>query len=194
MEDREGPGKVESALMPNRLDYTVYQPSHRVALATSEVLKAELAEVKIRKVELTRDRNFDTPEGKTPEPGSVVIPDDHPACWLEGLPNSKGPMLVNCQLVAFEGKTKDGRKVDVAVRLEIVGSDQRTVVSVQVGGQGDASGSKDLIDKIAERVQNPSTRPGSPEERAALKAAFDPGRRADIDFSEATGEITIRTG
>jgi hypothetical protein len=184
--------KVEMAWMPNRLDYTVYQPSHRVALATSEVLKAELAEVKIRNVELTQDKHFDTPEGKTPVPGSVVIPDDYPACWLEGLPISKSPILVNCRLVSFAGKTKDGQRVDALVRLEIIGSDQRTVVSVQVGGHGDAKGSKNLIDKISERIQNPSTRPGSPEERAALKAAFDVGPKGDIDFSAATGEITIR--
>jgi hypothetical protein len=184
--------KVESALMPNRLDYTVYQPTHRVALATSEALKVELAEVKIRNVELTQDKHFDTPEGKTPVPGSVVIPDDYSACWLEGLPISKSPILVNCRLVAFAGKTKDGQRVDVSVRLEIVGSDQRTVVSVQVGGHGDSTGSKNLIDKISERVQNPSTRPGSPEERAALKAAFAPGPKGDVDFSAPTGEIRIR--
>ena len=184
--------KAEWAMMPNRLDYTVYQPSHRVALATSEVLKAELAEVKIRNVELTQDKHFDTPEGKTPEPDSVVIPDGYPAFWLEGLPISKSPILVNCRLVEFAGKTKDGQKVHASVRLEIVGSDQRTVVSVQVGGRGDARGSKSLIEKISERVRNPSTRPGSPEERAALKAAFDPGPKGDVDFSAETGEITIR--
>ena len=187
-----GMQKVESALTPNKLDYVVYQPSHRVALATSEALKAELAEVKICKVELTRDRNFDTPEGKSPEPGSVSIPKDHPACWLEGLSISKDPVLVNCHLVTFEGKTKGGKKVDAQVRLDMTGSDQRTVVSVQVGGHGDASGSQSLIETIAARVQNPSTRPGSPEERAALKAAFDLGPKADVDFSEATGEITIK--
>ena len=180
-------GKVEAAWMPNRLDYTVYQPSHRVALATSEALKAELAEVKIRNVELTQDKNFDTPEGKTPVPGSVVIPDGYSACWLEELPTSKGPILVNCRLVAFAGKTKDGQRVDALVRLEIIGSDQRTVVSVQVGGRGDARGSKDLIDKISERVQNPSTRPGSPEERAALKAAFDPGAEGRHRFLRGDG-------
>jgi hypothetical protein len=184
--------KVESALAPNRLDYTVYQPSHRVALAASDVLKAELAEVKIRDVELTQDKHFDTPEGKTPEPGSVVIPDDASACWLEGLPISTSPMIVNCHLVTFAGKTKDGRRVDASVRLEIVGSDQRTVVSVQVGGHGDPTRSKNLIEKISERVHNPSTRPGSPEERAALKAAFAPGPKGDVDFSATTGEIRIR--
>ena len=49
-----------------------------------------------------------------------------------------------------------------------------------------------LIDRITERVRNPSTRPGSPEEAAALKAAFVPGPKGKVDFSEATGEITIR--
>lgn len=141
---------------------------------------------------MTQDRHFDTPEGKTPMPGSFAIPDNYSACWLEGLPNVASPALVNFRLVEFAGKTKDGKKVEVAVRLEIVGSDQRTVVSVQVGGHGDPSGSKGLIEKIAERIQNRSTRPGSPEERAALKAAFAPGPKGKVDVSAATGEVTIR--
>ena len=189
---QRGMTKVESALTPNKLDYTVYLPSHRVALSTSEALKAELPEVKISRVELTRDKNFDTPEGKTPEPGSVVIPNDYPACWFDGLSGSKAPILINCRLVEFEGKTKDGQKVEVLVQLDLTGSDQRTVVSVRVGGRGDASGSERLIDSISARVQNPSTRPGSPEERDALKAAFDLGPKADLAFSEASGEVTIK--
>jgi hypothetical protein len=186
--------KAEWALMPNRLDYTVYQPSHRVALATFETLKAELAEVKIRNVELTVDKNYDTSEGKPPVMGEFEIPKDHPAFWFEGLPDTKAPTLVNCWKVAFSGKTKEGQKVEAQVRLEIVGSDRRTVVSVQVGSRGDATGSKNLIDRISERIQNPSTRPGSPEESAALKAAFDPGPKGMIDVSEETGEITIKMG
>ncbi len=183
--------RAELAWMPNRLDYTVYQPSHRVALATSEVLKAELAEAKIVDEELTEDKHFDTPEGKTPEPGDVKIPDDYPAFWLDGLVDNR-PMIVNCRLVSFAGKTKDGQKVDALVRLEIIGSDRRTVVSVQVGSHGDPKPTKVLIDKISDRVQNPSTRPGSPEERAALKAAFDPGPKADVDLFATTGDIKIR--
>jgi len=184
--------KVEWAMMPNRLDLTLYQPSHRVALAASEVLKVELAEVKIRNVELTRDKNYDTPEGKAPVPGSVVIPAEYPAFWFEGLPSSPSPILVNCRLVEFSGKTKDGQKVDVSVRLEIIASDRRTVVSVQVGGRGDARGSENLIDKISQGVQNLPIRPGSPEETAALKTTFDLGPKGDVDFSSETGEITIR--
>jgi hypothetical protein len=186
--------KAEWALMPNRLDYTVYQPSHRVALATFETLKAELAEVKIRNVELTVDKNYDTSEGKPPVLGEFEIPKDQPAFWVEGLRHTKAPLLVNCWKVTFSGKTKEGQKVEAQVRLEIVGSDRRTVVSVQVGGRGDATGSKNLIDRISERAENPSVRPGSPEERAALKAAFDPGPKGDVDFSEETGEITIKMG
>ena len=86
-----GLAKVEMALMPNRRDFTVYQPSHRVALATNEALKAELAEVRIVKIELSRDKHFNSPDGKTPEPGSVVIPNDYPACWVEGLVDLQGP-------------------------------------------------------------------------------------------------------
>jgi hypothetical protein len=184
--------KAEWAMMPNRLEYSVYQPSHRIALSTSEVLKAELAEFKIRKIELTRDSNFDTPEGKPPELGSFEIPKGHSACWFEGLPDSKAPMLVNCRLVSFSGKSKAGEKVDGEVRLEVHGSDQSTVVSVQVGGRGDATRTKQLIDRITERVQNPSTSPGSPEESAALKALFDLGPKSKVDFSASTGEITIK--
>ncbi len=184
--------KVEAAWMPNRLDCMIYHPSHRVALATAEVLKVELAEVKIRSVELTRDKNYDTPEGKTPAPDSVVIPSDYQAFWLECLPVSRSPILVNCRLVKFEGKAPDGQKVEAVVRLEVVGSDQRTVVSVQAGGHGDNRGSHYLLARINERMQNPSTRPGSPEERAALKAAFDPGPKGNVDYSAETGEITIR--
>lgn len=186
-----GLARAEAAMAPNRLDYTVYRPSHRVALATSETLKAELAEFKITRVELMRDRHFDTPDGKTPEPGAVAIPPDHSACWVEGLPATGGPLLVNCRLVSFEGKTKDGEAVDIQVRLEVVGSDQRTVASVQVGGRGDATNSRILIAKISERLVNPATQAGSPEERAALKAAFDLGPEARVDVSKESDEITI---
>lgn len=183
--------RVETALTPNRVDDMVYQPSHRVALATLEALRAELAEVKVRRVELTRDRHYDTPEGKPPAPGTVAIPGDAAVCWLDGLPDAAGPALVNCQLVAFAGKTKDGQKVDATVRLEVVGSDQRTVVSVQVGGRGDATGSRSLMDRIAAQLRSPATRPGSPEERAALRAAFIPASKGNVADSAASGEITI---
>ncbi len=184
--------RAELAWMPNRLDFTMHQPTHRVALAAFEVLKAELAEARIRDVELTRDGNYNTPEGKPPARGSVTIPDDYPAFWLEGLPGSPGPALVNCRLVTFSGKTKEGEKVEVEIRLEIAGSDHRTEGSVRVGGHGDVTKPRLLIDRITERVHNPSARPGSPEEAAALKAAFDPGPKGKVDVSGERGEIAIR--
>ena len=176
----------------HRLDWTVYQPSHRVALATFEVLKAELAEVKIVDEELTRDDHFNSPDGKTPKPGEVKIPDDYPAFWLdEFLPGL--PMIVNCRYVVIEGKTKDGKRVDVVVRLEIVSSDQRTVVSVQVGHKGeDDKITKKLIDKISERVHQPTLKPDSPEEHAALVAALGLRPSNDWDMDGTTGEIRMK--
>ena len=185
--------KAELAMMPNRLDYTVYQPSHRVALATYEVLKAELAEVKVGEIELTQDEHFNTPEGKTPKPGEVNIPDDYPGFWMDGLlATDDRPMIVNCRSCKFDGKTKDGQRVDALVRLEIMGSDQRTVVSVQVGHRGDQKATKALIDKISLKVQEPTRKPGSPEERTALKEALGLGPKDHLDLDATTGDITIR--
>ena len=54
------------------------------------MLKAELAEVKVLDIELTRDDQFDKPDGKMPKPGDVKIPDDYPAFWFDGLTNPTG--------------------------------------------------------------------------------------------------------
>ena len=172
--------------LTHRLDWTVYQPSHRVALATYEALKAELDEVKVVDIELTQDDHFNPPGGGMPRLGDLKIPDDYPAFWADGL-NPNGPVLVNCRSCDFAGKTKDGRKVEAVVRLEIMGSDQRTVVSVQVGRKRDDKASKALIDKISERVHNqPILKPGSPEERAALNKAFGPGPGKDMPKFDAS--------
>jgi hypothetical protein len=178
--------------LTHRLDWTVYQPSHRVALATYEALKGELAEVKVLNVELTQDDHFNPPGGGMPKPGDVKIPEDYPAFWADWL-NPKGPVIVNCRYCDFEGKTKDGRKVEAVVRLEIMGSDQRTVVSVQVGRKRDDKATKVLIDKISDRVHNqPILKPGSPEERTALKDAFGPRPGEEEPKALASGEYRIR--
>lgn len=187
-----GLARAETALTPNKLDYTVYQPTHRVALATWETLKADLAEARVVRVELTRDHHFDTSEGKTPAPEAVTIPPGHHACWVESPALAKEPILANCQLVSFEGKTKDGQAVEVEVRLEIVGSDQRTVAGVQVGGRGDSSNSRLLIARISERLVNLAPRPNSPEERAAVRTMFDLGPKARVEAPPGKDEITIQ--
>ena len=183
--------KAELAWMPNRLDYTVYQPSHRVALATLDVLKADLAEVKVHDIELSRDNRYNTPDGKMPKPVEVRIPDDYPAFWMDGL-DPDGPVLVNCRSVDFEGRTKAGEAVVASVRLEIMGSDQRTIVSVQVGRRGDSKATKDLIDKISERVLGPKLKPGSPEEQASLNIVFghEPGKE-ELKVLDS-GDLRIR--
>lgn len=184
----------EPVWLRHRLDWTVFQPSHRVAIATLEVLKTELAEVKIVADELTRDDHFNTPDGKTPKPGEIKIPDDYPAFWLDGVEDH--PVIVNCRLAVFEGKTKDGQKVDAVVRLEIVGkTEEHTVVSVQVGHWGDEKSNKAtkaLIDKISEKVLQPSYVPGSPAERNVLNAAFEPRPGTDDKKILAAGEVRKR--
>jgi hypothetical protein len=185
--------KAELALMPNRLDYTVYQPPHRVALATYEVIKAEFVEVKVRDIDLTLDDHFNTPDGKMPKPGEAKIPDDYPACWLDGL-NPTGPVIVNFRSCEFEGKTKDGQWVEAVVRLEIMGSDMRSVVSAQVGRMGDQKATKSLIDKICIRIREPRTKPGSPEELTALNDAFapKPGKDEKKLVDAKAGEYQVR--
>jgi hypothetical protein len=182
----------EPVWLLHRLNWTVYQPSHRVALATLEVLKeAELTDVKIHSDELTVDKRFDTPDGKTPKPGDVKIPDDYPAFWLDGFDDH--PRIVNCRYCSLEAKTKDGKMVYAVVRLVIVGkSEQHTVVSVQVGRKGDEKLTKSLIDKISSRVLEPKILPGSPEERTALNDAFKPRPGTDDRMLIAAGELRVR--
>jgi hypothetical protein len=153
----------------------VPEPSHQVALATLEVLKAELTDVKIVEEELSAEDRFNPPDGKPPKPDNVDIPVEYPAFWLDGLIfNESGPGIYNCRFCAFEGKTKDGRMVDAVVRMESEGSEKHSVVSLQVGRKGDKEASKALLDKIADRAAHPTLAPGSHEERAALSAAFLP--------------------
>jgi hypothetical protein len=185
---REG----EPVWLLHRLNWTVYQPSHRVALAALEVLKeAKLTDVRIASDELTLDTHFNTPDGKVPKPAAVRIPEDYPAFWLDGFDDH--PMIVNCRFCSIEGKTKEGKMVYAVVRLEIVGkSEQHTVVSVQVGRKGDEKLTKSLIDKISNRVLEPKIQPGSPEERAALNDAFKPRPGTDDRMVIARGELRVR--
>jgi hypothetical protein len=185
---REG----EPVWLLHRLNWTVYQPSHRVALATLQVLKeSDLTDVKIVADELTLDNRYNTPDGKVPKPGDIKIPDEYPAFWLDGFDDH--PRIVNCRFCSLEGKTKDGKMVYAVVRLEIVGkSEQHTVVSVQVGRKGDEKLTKSLIDKISSRVLEPKIIPGSPEERTALNDAFKPRPGTEDRMTIAAGELRVR--
>jgi hypothetical protein len=185
--------KGEPVWLRHRLDWTVYQPSHRVALAAYEVLKEELGEVKVANEELSQEDRFNV-DGKTPNPGEVKIPDDYPAFWMDSFDPAEKPLLVNCRYVDLEAKTKDDKSVEVIIRLEIVGkTEQHTVVSVQVGHKGDEKLTKGLIDKISGRVQEPKSPPGSAEERAELTAAFGYGTQDNWDMDATTGEIRRRS-
>lgn len=156
----------------HRVNRPFVQPSHRVALATYEVLKAELTSVEIDDEEMTPDDQFDKPGGKTPMPGEIEIPDDVPAFWLKVL--NFGPAIVNLRTCELMGKDRHGREVFAVVRIGSRGPKLNTVVSIQIGRRGDEKASRALLDKIAERVAHPSYKPGSPEERQALQDLFNP--------------------
>jgi len=185
---REG----EPVWLIHRLNWTVYQPSHRVALATLEALKdSNLSDVRIVADEVTVDPRFNTAQGKAPRPEDVKIPEDYPAFWLDGLDDH--PLIINCRYCSFEAKTKDGKIVHAVVRLEIIGkSEQHTVVSVQVGRKGDEALTKSLIDKISGKVFEPKILPGSPEERTALNEAFKPRTGTDDKKLLLAGELRLR--
>ena len=180
----------EPVWLLHRVNRTFDQPSHRVALATYEVLKAELTSVGMVDEELTQDDRFDKPDGKTPAPGEIQIPDDAPAFWMKGL--STGPIIVNLRSFELAGKDRLGRVVQVVVRIGLETPEPDSVVSIQVGERGDDRASNALIDKIAERLAHPTYKLGSAEERQALQALFlsEPGE-AD-GKSKASREFRIR--
>jgi hypothetical protein len=185
----------EPVWLLHRLDWTVFKPSHRVAMATFEALKGELAEVKIVDEELTQDSHYNLPDGQwtLPKPADLRIPDDYPAFWVDGFGPKDQPMIVNCRSCVFRGKTKDGKRVDAVVRLEIVGtSEQHTVVSVQAGRKGDEKLTKGLIDRISEQLQHPKFPPGSTEERAALNLVLGLRPTDDWDIDATTGDIRMK--
>ena len=180
----------EPVWLIHRVNRTFPQPSHRVALATYEVLKAELAKVGMVDEELTQDDRFEKPDGKTPAPGEIQIPDDVPAFWMNGL--SSGPIIVKLRYLELAGKDRDGRVVQAVVRIGVETPEPDSVVSIQIGDKGDAKASGALLDKIAERLAHPTHKPGSLEERQALQTLFlsKPGE-AD-GKTKASREFRIR--
>jgi hypothetical protein len=183
----------EPVWLRSRVSRTFVEPSHRVALATLEVLKDELGSVKDGPVDvMTRDSNFDPPGGGSPKPSEVQIPDNYPAFWLDGL--ATGPTLVNYRVVSFSGKTLDGRPVEAVVRVGAQDRMTSSVVSIQVGRRGDEEISRNLLDKIADRVAHPTYKPGSPEESQALQTAFGPGLGEEEEMAKAvaSGEPRIK--
>jgi hypothetical protein len=144
------------------------ESSHRVALATFEAMRGELASAEFAKdSEFSSNPKLLKPGGTQPREGE--LPPNFPAFWLEW--KSKGQSirgLVTLKACHYSGKTRDGRPVEVAVLLQPGGS----VVTVQVDKLGDRAVSQALLDKVAGRLAHPACSPGSLEEAATFKAFF----------------------
>jgi hypothetical protein len=148
--------------------HTFDAPPHRVALATFEAMRAELATVDFAKdSEFAPVRPPKRPDGTTPKEGE--LPPDLPAFWLEWSAAGKPERaLVRLTGAHFVGKAKDGRPIEVNV------TDHEGVIqaTIRVDKLGDRRFSIYLFSKIDDRLNHPSYPPGSAEEAAALQAFF----------------------
>jgi len=176
----------EPVWMRHRVSRAFDQPSHRILLATYEVLRGELSSLAVSDVELTQDDRFNSPDGKMPMPGELKIPSDVPAFWMSGL--SSRPLIVNLRFCDLRGNDRQGRQVEAVVRIDF-DDPKKSIVSLQVGHQGDDAAGRVLLDKIAERVAHPTHRFGSPEERDALSAVLGPESSPPEPRTEPDGKI-----
>jgi hypothetical protein len=148
------------------------EPPHRVALATLEAMRAELASADFAKgqdSEFAVARDLMRPGMKIPRPGEPV-PADYPAFWVDWTAKDDGHKQRNLVVLVqahFEGQTRDGRPVQITVRRDV-----ETVVTVKVGKHGDPKLSRLLGERISERLAHPLHRPGSSEEAETLRAFF----------------------
>ncbi len=144
-------------------------PSHRVALATFEAMRADLASA-----EFAKDSEFlPGPKPKNPNAPLFVdgkpLPPNFPAFWVEfqssGQKISRLLTLGGCH---FVGKNKAGQAVTVEIRFQ---PPDGTTVTVHID-KDDRSASKVLLQTVGEHLEHPSYPPGSLEEAAALKSFF----------------------
>jgi Protein of unknown function (DUF3568) len=151
---------------------THQEPPHRVALATLEAMRAELASADFAE---GQDSQFSVaselmkPGMKIPKPGEP-LPPDYPAFWVDWKAKDDGHKERNLVILLqahFEGRTRDGRPVQVNILR-----DQLTIVTIRIGKHGDAKVGKALASRIDERLAHPLHPPGSPEEGATLRAFF----------------------
>ncbi len=142
-------------------------PPHRVALATFEAMRSELASA-----EFAGDSQF-VPgparrDGSKPKPGD--LPADFPAFWLEWTSQGKPVReLLGLRAAHFKGRTADGRPVEV----EVVAQGPKVAqVAIRVDQLGDRMLSNRLLEATADRLAHPAAPPGSPEAAATYQAFF----------------------
>jgi hypothetical protein len=148
------------------------EPPHRVALATLEAMRAELASADFARGQDSQfavARDLMRPGMKIPRPGDPVPP-DYPAFWVDWTAKDDGHEERNLVVLVqahFEGQTRDGRLVQVTIKRDV-----QTLVTVQVGKDGDPRLARLLGERISERLAHPLHPPGSPEEAETLRAFF----------------------
>ena len=144
------------------------EATHRVALAAFEAMRGELASAEFAGdsefAPIPRPANPDGTRSKVDD-----VPPDGGGFWLEW--KNEGRALrerVTLRACRYQGRTREGRSVEVAVLAEAGGS----LVSVHVGEMGDRALSGVLLDKVADRLRHPVNPPGSDEEAASFQAFF----------------------
>jgi hypothetical protein len=144
-------------------------PSHRVALATFEVMRAELASS-----DFAKDSGFSPDPGLFKRDGSPVkegeLPPNFPAFWLEWKSDKGQPVrrMMTLKDAHFKGIARDGRPVEVGV----VANGAETLLKIRFDKLGDRMFSQDLAEKVSQRLNHPTYPPGSLEEANAFKAFF----------------------
>ena len=153
---------------------TFIEPSHRVAIAALEAMRAELASADLaadRDLAFSPADELCKADGSYPVEGELGLPPNHPAFWMD-LPDRPGlpPRRIPARLLStyLVGRARDGRPVEVAVRF----AGAETLVTAHVGRAGDSELSKALFDRIADRLAHPAYPVGSRDEAEAFRAFF----------------------
>ena len=156
----------------SRVSASYQIPSHRVAFAAYEEMKADLATIEIGDIEVSKDTHYYAKGTPVPKIDETKIPKDYPGFWYDLADHDNGtvPTIVNLRQMDFSGKTLSGRGVQVWINMHESGME--TMLSIQVGTRGNEKVSKDFLDKISQRLTTPTYKPGSPEERVAFLAFF----------------------
>ena len=142
------------------------KPTHRVAVAVDEAMRAELASVVPGNCKLSQDYSLMRPNGRPPTIDKFVIPEDYPAFWWDPGAPATAPMASTLYGMRFDGTTRDGRSVQVTVKNDPIG--EGSIVDCH----GDVALARALELRIAYRLAHPKHKHESPEDRAALMAFF----------------------
>jgi hypothetical protein len=145
-----------------------HEPAHRVAVATFEVMKAELASAGFaRNCEFFPFPTPKSPGASLPVKGQP-LPANFPGFWLEYQAGDKSVsnllILGSCH---FSGQTHQGQ----AVTVEIQSQPDGTIVTVHID-RADKSISRAFLEQVTGRLAHPSKPPGSLEEAADFQAFF----------------------